>query len=806
MTDRRLVIHGHFYQPPRENPWTETVPVEPSASPAHDWNERVTDESYRPNAFARILDDHGALVALVDNYRLMSFNVGPTLMSWLDDHRPDVYGAIVRAGRDGRGAIAQAYSHPILPLAARRDITTQVRWGLADFAFRFGRPAEGMWLPETGVNDEVLSVLAEEGVGFTILAPSQAVRVRLRDAGDDEWVSVDDGSIDTRRTYQWCHPSGDGRGVTIVFYDGGLSHDVAFGLGSLSSAALVDRAEHLLADSGDRGVVCIATDGETFGHHHRWGERAVAYALAVEAPRRGLPTGGLAELALGRAPEWEVQVRESAWSCAHGVGRWKEDCGCHTGGGPGWHQAWRAPLRAAFDRIRDHGVEVFERRGAAVLHDPWAARDAYVDVILGATSIEDFAARWVRSESPDAIVEALTLLEAQRHAMLMYTSCGWFFSDVAGLETVQVMRYAARAIDLLGELGEALDVEEVLAILDGAASNDPSEGTGRDVWKRHVDPTRVDAGRVVAHLAMIDLLERREPPASLGGYEVIVQRHDHDDRGSVEMCSGRVELRHRRTRRRHEHAYAALRLGALEIAGATRPVSDAHEADDVLSEFGRAFRDGERVSGLVRRMVDDIAPASRGGVEFGLDSALPDAAEQVLRSTAQGLADRFDVEFEHLVSDATDTFEALAVAGYPLPPELKLPVEMAIARRLEADLVDLARGYSPLTYHSARELAEQAKRQGLTLLTPAVTAALHDATVSAVATAIAERHLTVVEAAITTVRLALLLDPRFDLSRAQDDVYFALVGGTDDTKAVLRPLGIVLGLAVDALGIPDVAQ
>ncbi len=440
------------------------------------------------------------------------------------------------------------------------------------------------------------------------------------------------------------------------------------------------------------------------------------------------------------------------------------------------------------------------------MHDPWAARDAYVDVILGATSIEDFAARWVRSESPDAIVDALTLLEAQRHAMLMYTSCGWFFSDVAGLETVQVMRYAARTIDLLGELGEALDVEEVLAILDGAVSNDPSEGTGRDVWKRRVDPTRVDAGRVVAHLAMIDLLERREPPASLGGYEVIVQRHDHDDRGSVEMCSGRVELRHRRTRRRHEHAYAALRLGALEIAGATRPVSDAHEADDLLSEFGRAFRDGERVSGLVRRMVDDIAPASRGGVEFGLDSALPDAAEQVLRSTAQGLADRFDVEFEHLVSDATDTFEALAVAGYPLPPELKLPVEMATARRLEADLVALARDYSPLTYHSARELAEQAKRQGLSLLTPAVTAALHDATLSAVATAIAERHLTVVEAAIATVRLALLLDPRFDLSRAQDDVYFALVGGTDDTKAVLRPLGIVLGLAVDALGIPDVAQ
>jgi hypothetical protein len=806
MTDRRLVIHGHFYQPPRENPWTETIPIEPSAAPAHDWNERITDESYRPNAFARVLDDHGALVALVDNYRLMSFNVGPTLMSWLDEHRPDVYGAIVRADSDGRGAIAQGYSHMILPLATRRDITTQVRWGLADFAHRFGRTADGMWLPETGVNDDVLSVLADEGVGFTILAPGQAVRMRPLGAGDDAWTSVDDGSIDTRRTYQWCHPSGDGRGVAIVFYDGPLSHDVAFGLGSLSSAVLVERAEHLLADVGTRGVVCIATDGETFGHHHRWGERAVAYALAVEAPRRGIATGGLADFALGRPPEWEVVVKESAWSCAHGVGRWKEDCGCHTGGGPGWQQAWRGPLRAAFDRIRDHGVEVFERRGGEVLRDPWAARDAYIDVVLGVASIEEFAARWIRNDTPDAMVDALTLLEAQRHAMLMYTSCGWFFNDLAGLETVQVMRYAARAADLLDEIGERPDLEAIAGILDSAASNDPTEGTGRDVWHRHVEPTRVDARRVVAHLAMIDLLERREPPATLGGYDVIVQRHDRGDRGSVEMCTGRVELRHRRTRRRHEHAYAALRLGALEIAGVTRPTAGDDDVDERLEEFGRAFREGERVSGLVRRMVGDIAPPDRGGVEFGLESALPDLAEQVLQSTAQSLSDRFDVAFERMVTDATDTFEALAIAGYPLPPELKLPVEMATARRLEADLVALARGYSPLTYHSAQELAEQAKRQGLNLLTPPVSNALREATLSAVATAIAERHLTAVESAIAMVRLALLVDPRFDLSRAQDDLYFAFTGGTPDTRAVLRPLGIVLGLAVDALGIPDVAQ
>ncbi len=807
MSDRRLVIHGHFYQPPRENPWTETVPVEPSAAPAHDWNERITEESYRPNTFARVLDDHGSLVALVDNYRLMSFNVGPTLLAWLEVHQPEVYGAMVHADRDGRGAMAQGYSHLILPLANRRDITTQVRWGLADFAHRFGRLAQGMWLPETAVNDEVLAVLAEEGVGFTILAPGQARRVRPLGAPDDAWTSVEDGSIDTRRVYRWCHPSGDGRGVTIVIYDGPLSHDVAFALGTLSSGTLVDRAERLLDDAGDRGIVCIATDGETFGHHHRWGERAVAYALAVEAPRRGLATGGLAEHALGRSPEWEVEIRESAWSCAHGVARWNEDCGCHTGGGPGWNQRWRAPLRATFDRIRDHGIEVFDRRGGEVLVDPWAARDAYVEVVLGAVSIEEFTARWVRGESPDVMVTALTLLEAQRHAMLMYTSCGWFFNDIAGLETIQVMRYAARARDLLAELGEAPNLDEVLGLLDAAVSNDPTEGTGRDVWHRHVDPSRVR--RITSRRApRHDRPPRTQRPTRSTR---LLRRARAAARPGRPRLGGDVRRARRAPPPPHPPAPRACLRGAAHRRardrGATRPSGGDAAADDAaLAEFARAFRDGERVSGLVRRMVDDVAPSHRGGEEFGLESALPDAADQVLRSTAQALTDRFEMAFERLVTDANDTFEALAVAGYPLPPELKLPVQMASARRLEADLVALARAHSALTYRSAHDVAEQARVHGLSLMTPDVAVALRDATLRAVSTAIDERHVTAVEAAISMVRLAMLLDPRFDLSRAQDEVYFALVGGSEETKSILRPLGVVLGLAVDALGIPGVAQ
>jgi hypothetical protein len=777
------------------------VPVEASAAPFHDWNERITAECYRPNASARVLDEHGALVGVVDNYALLSFNFGPTLLSWLEQHHPDLYSVIARDAGEGRGAIAQGYSHMILPLATRRDIVTQVRWGLADFAQRFGRRAEGMWLPETAVNDDVLAVLAEEDVGFTILAPSQALRWRPLGHGDDAWQPADDATIDTRRLYRWCHHDGSGRGVTIVFYDGPLSHDAAFGLGTLSSGVLVERAEAQLEGAGHAGLVCLATDGETFGHHHKWGDRTIAYALAVEAPRRGLTIGVLADLITEHPAEHEVAIRESAWSCMHGVARWREDCGCHTGGGPGWNQRWRTPLREAFDRIRNHGAEVFERRGAEVLVDPWSARDEYVSVVLGATTVSDFASRWVKGDSHDALVQALTLLEAQRHLMLMYTSCGWFFNDVAGLETVQVMRYAARAADLLDEVGEPFGRNELLDVLSNAVSNDPEEGTARDIWLRRVEPSRVDAARVVAHLAMMDLLERRDPPVELGGYHVRVHRHDRGDRGSVEMCCGRVELRHRRTGRRHEHIYAALRMGALEIAGASRPAGDVAHDDALLATFADAFRDGERVTALVRRMIEDLAPADLGGEEFSLDSALPDAAEQVLRSTAQTLVDRFDVAFERLVIDAADVFEALALASYPLPPELKLPVEMATARQLEAALVALVAGFEPVTYSAARELAEQAKVQGLSLATPAVIDALGEATVHSVHVAVANRSPGAVHDAIAMVRLALLLDAPFDLSPAQDAVYFALVGGVGE-DTTLRPLGVALGLAVDNLGVP----
>ena len=772
-----FVVHGHFYQPPRENPWTEEVAREASAAPFHDWNERITAECYRPNGAARVVDERHRVLALVDNYGLLSFNVGPTLTSWLQVHAPDV---LERMVADGAGVVAQAYGHIILPLATERDVRTQVRWGLADVRHRFGREARGMWLPECAVSEEVLGVLAEEGVEFTILAPHQVAAVRRLDGG---WWQEVDGAPGVHRPYRWQHPTRPELGLDLVVYDGGLSNDVAFGLGRMASADLVERA----ASAGE-GLVVVATDGETFGHHHRWAERSIAYALAFEARRQGVASATLPAALAAVRPASQARVRTSAWSCAHGVGRWREDCGCSTGAQAGDDQRWRGPLRAALDLLRDALFAVVERRGPGLLRDPWAARDAYIEVLLGACTKDDFAAEHVVGDR----VDAFTLLEALRGAMAMYTSCGWFFHDLAGLETVQVLRYAARVIDLLEELGERPPTDRFLAVLATARSNRPEEGDGAQVWRTHVDPARVGTTRAAAHLALASVLAGQAPPGRLGAWDVEAVGHGRHTRGSVALATGVATLRHRRTGRSTTHAYAALRIGGLEVLGAVRVADGARDATDVRA-LRSAFLGGVPITALLRELGERFGPD-----EFDVTSALPGSAEELLADVASRLVDRFVTELEHLVDDARPTLEALVGAGYPLPPELALPAEVALAAQIESLVAARSGSTEVFDHEEAIALVRSPLAGTVAIDTPAARRLIGEVVEGAVGKAVAGEP-GGAGSALRAVRLAEDLGVGIDLTRAQEVVYGALIEGA---RPELQPLGEALGLAVDALGLP----
>ncbi|MCC5949826.1 MAG: DUF3536 domain-containing protein, partial [Nitriliruptoraceae bacterium] len=404
--DRFICLHGHFYQPPRENPWLELVEQQDAAYPFHDWNERIDAECYAPNTRARILDDQGRIVRLVNNYARMSFNVGPTLLSWMRDESPDTYAGIIEADRrsverfDGHGsAMAQVYSHAIMPLASEHDRRTQVVWGIRDFQHRFGRDPEGMWLAETAVDDATLDLLAEHGIRFVVLSPYQAARVRplpggtgTGDAGNgtDEaangvddgtpWTDVHGGRVDPTMPYRVVLPSG--RTIAAFFYDGPISQAVAFEGLLESGQRFADRL--LDGFNGRRGpqLVNIATDGESYGHHHRHGEMALADALDRLARRDDVQVTNYAQYLHLFPPTHQAEVvQASSWSCSHGVERWRADCGCNTGEA-GRHQRWRGPLRAALTELGEELAGIYEREAAPLLRDPWAARDDYIDVVL----------------------------------------------------------------------------------------------------------------------------------------------------------------------------------------------------------------------------------------------------------------------------------------------------------------------------------------------------------------------------------------------------------------------------------------
>jgi alpha-amylase/alpha-mannosidase (GH57 family) len=600
--DRYICIHGHFYQPPRENPWLEAVEVQDSAHPYHDWNERVTSECYAPNSASRVLDGDDRVIDIVSNYAGISFNFGPTLLSWMESNAPDVYRSIIRADgesmvkRSGHGnAIAQVYNHMIMPLASGRDKRTQVLWGIRDFESRFGRSPEGMWLAETAVDMESLDILAEAGISFTILAPHQAGRVRK--IGEKRWRDVDGESIDPTRAYLCRLPSG--RDINLFFYDGPISRAVAF-------ENLLNRGEefaHRLLDgfSEEREwpqLLHIATDGETYGHHHKFGDMALAYALNYIEENGLARITNYGEYLEMHPPTHEVRIVEkTSWSCFHGTKRWRSDCGCNSGGNPGWNQEWRAPLRTAMDMLRDRLSEGYARKLGEYLRDPWLARDDYISVVLDRSidNIGRFMERHgIRRILPEEWPVVLELLEMQRHAMLMYTSCGWFFDEISGVETVQVIQYAGRAIQLAEKLLPGDFTGPFMECLSAARSNIPEHENGGRIFEKFVKPCLIDLVNVGAHYAVSSIFEEYKEETGIYCYRIDREEFRTLRSGDSVLAVGRIGIHSTVTHESGDVSFCVVNLGNHAVHGGGRSFLGKEVYETMKDEMMTSFAEGDQ--------------------------------------------------------------------------------------------------------------------------------------------------------------------------------------------------------------------
>ena len=686
---RYVCVHGHFYQPPRENPSLEAIELQDSAYPYHDWNERVTAECYAPNAIARLLDDKQRIVQLVNNYAQISFNFGPTLLLWMEQKVPHVLSAIVQADKmsqerfAGHGsAIAQVYNHMILPLAHPRDKETQVIWGIRDFVHRFGRQPEGMWLPETAVDTPTLEVLAAQGIRFTILAPRQAKRVR-RMSGRN-WKDMTGDRIDPSRAYQVKLPSK--KSINVFFYDGPISQAVAFEGLLDDGKRFADRLLSGFSDQRDWPQLChIATDGESYGHHHHYGEMALSYAL------HSIETGGQAKLInYGQflemhPPEVLAEIVENtSWSCIHGVERWRSNCGCNSGGHAGWNQEWRAPLREALDWLRDAVAPKFEEQAKALLKDPWAARNDYIDVILDRSedSVNRFFARHAVHElDQPSRVRALKLLEMQRNAMLMYTSCGWFFDELSGIETVQVIQYAGRAIQLAREVMQGDDLEaQFCEKLREAKSNLPEHGDGEQIYKKWVVPAEVTMDKVVGHYAVSSLFESYADRTKIYCYGVDRLEHTIETEGRVRLGLGRVHVQSDITRDETTLSFGVIHLGDHHITGGVRESQDEKVFHQLRENLGAAFARADMTE--VIRILDEEFSKSR----FSLSSLFRDEQRRIVSLILKDTMNSIGASFRSVYENQATLMRFLTGLGVPVPPALSSAATIALNTELQQAL------------------------------------------------------------------------------------------------------------------------
>lgn len=804
-----VCIHCHFYQPPRENAWLEAVESQDSASPYHDWNERITAECYLPNGASRILDDEHRISKIVNNYARISFNFGPTLLSWMEERAAQAYEQILKADREsqqkfsGHGsALAQAYNHIILPLANQRDKHTQIVWGMRDFQHRFGRDPEGMWLPETAVDVDTLEELSECGIKFTILAPHQAGKIRAESNG--HWTNLYGQGIDSRRPYMCNLPSG--RSIGLFFYDGAVSRAVAFERLLFDGRNFAHRLLGRFDPDGDPAqLIHIATDGESYGHHHAHGDMALAFALDYIEDNNLARLTNYGEYFAQHPPAQEVEIIDrTSWSCMHGVSRWESNCGCNGGANGSWNQEWRQPLRHALDWLRDELAPEYEKAARQLLRDPWQARDEYVIAVTDRTQADLFLSQQgIRELSSPEQEQALRLLEMQRHLMLMYTSCGWFFDEPTGPETVQVLQYAARAVQLSESLFSSGREEQFLQRLESVHSNLPQCGNGRNIYERFVRPAMLDLVGVAAHYVISSFFDGYHRRSSVYCYDARLQDAQSFQRGGAKLAIGHATILSRISRAELKFAFAALHFGDHQLTAGVRPWDLANGALPFLEPVSQCFSDGD---------LDEcgrfISQFFRGSM-YSLKSLFRDERQRIVSQIVNSTLADIDSIYSEVYEERAPLIGFLSEVHVPLPPILRVSAEFVLGNAIQRNLQSEEPDFDYI--HS---LLDTARRAGISLPAANVQLSLRHALDATLDRWLAQpENIELVLRLETLVRIAQTASFHVDLWRAQT-LYFDFLRQCQASDKIFpagiwinhfRSLGECLGINVSPLPAP-VAQ
>ena len=720
MNEKFLTIHGHFYQPPRENPWLEAIELQDSALPFHDWNERITKECYNPNSVSKIVDNRNRILDVVNNYERMSFNFGPTLLSWLEQYSPLTYERIIKADiesaeeHNGHGnAMAQVYNHIIMPLANEEDKKTQVKWGIKDFEYRFGRKPEGLWLAETAVDDDTLRVLVDNGIKFTVLSPYQALKIRKE--GDKDWTDVSWGNIDPARSYRYYIKSDPKKYIDLFFYDGAISRSVAFDELLKDGNKFVRRLKEGVSDTRNYPqLINIATDGESYGHHTKFGDMALAYVLKIRAEDEGFILTNYAEYLDKYRSDYEVDIKQaSSWSCFHGVGRWCEDCGCSTGGHPGWNQKWRRPLRDALNYLRDELVKIYKKEGAKYFkQDVWDVRNEYINVILDRSegNVKKFQSEFFNDDiSDDQKVLAMKLLEMQRQALLMFTSCGWFFSEISGIETVQIMKYATRAMQLAADFSKTDYEKKFLEILSEAKSNIPEFGTGKDIYEKFVKPSIITTKQITSLWGLSSLYEDFDDEEDVYCYSI--KRHDYQKvvKGPSTFVVGHVEVKSKITYETVNHVFALIQFAGGDFHCAIKEYSNESEYINLKNNLIKIFMINPLTE--VIRSLDE----SFGKEYFTLKDIFIEERRKILQIMLKGKLKKFAQTYQNMYDEGKGSIYHMQNLGLAIPNEFKISATYAMSHKFN-DLVIHSGGFvDPGIMQEACDINAEAKKMDIKL-------------------------------------------------------------------------------------------